>query len=299
MPAALSSLSRRPRRSQSRASSDRQVVADVRRTMAQENIHNFMVVGPRRGGLRALQTALDSHAALSCHAELFHPDEAIRRDAHEAYYGPCLNPAKDPTWLTGAQGGARANAWRYVDQTVFDRPRRDETAVGTCLTYDDVERWDLLDLIEERALCCGRFTLFHVHRHPLACLISLRQAEKSGRWACDAMSPPAPFLRLPLRLDLDADVVDAFRRHRAFESKLDRAAKGATVRVEYREIRDDFQGVVSQVVECLGERPDPGAVAASRRIDAAEVPKRILNMPELLVTASSEIRNILLEGDLA
>src|SRR5262245_34441108 len=161
----------------------------LERPVAQATALNFVIAGEHRSGVAVAQTALDCTPGVVCHGDLLFDEhggpeeqEAVRRDAHESYFGRPADPeaaTRAPEWFSARY--EHPNPCRYLTDQVFDHPCGGEDHVGVRLLYPQIVKYDLFDYLEGRYRE-GDFCLVHVLRNPLACLISLKQARQSGLW---------------------------------------------------------------------------------------------------------------------
>ena len=85
----------------------------------QTQLLNFVVIGNVRSGTGVIQSTINARGRAICHANLFHADDPVRRDAHEAYFGPCRNPKRDKEWFVAGL----SNPIQYLNDAIFDQPR--------------------------------------------------------------------------------------------------------------------------------------------------------------------------------
>jgi hypothetical protein len=251
---------------------------------------NFVVTGEARTGVGTLATSINNRGGAVCHLDLFARDDAARRAAHEAYFGPSEDSW--PTWFVADE----THPWHYLNDEVFDNPRKNETAVGCHLPYDVVRRYELYELL---ALRCrdGDFCLVHVVRNPVAALVSARQAEKSGvasrGWQDKAPNPkPAP-----IRLDAD-ELVEFCRTYEATRGKV-RAACDDALEVRYADLLLNYQDTMQKVFDFLELPPRPELARPScRRLRNGEIRERVTNLVEIRSTVPSDVRALIDADDL-
>jgi hypothetical protein len=254
---------------------------------------NFVVVGQIRAGSAVVQSALNTRSDVACHADLFHADEATRRAAHEGYFGPCPTPDKLPEWYVRGL----VNPWQYVSRGVFDRPLKGEQAVGIHLLYPAVAELELYSLFEEKHEE-GDFCVVHVHRNPVACLASLRQAERSKVWRLAPGDPEQPHGPPPVSLD-PRELTDFCRAHIALREKVRRSCPDA-LDVHYRDLFVHFQPVMRAVWDFL-ELPDLSDTPArhgSRRLKNRAIRDRIFNLDLVRKEVPSDVRELIDAEDL-
>ncbi len=247
---------------------------------------NYVVLGNARSGAAVVQSTLSRRPGAVCHAGLMHPDEGTRRAVHENYFGPSKDPVKLPEWFREGY----VSPWQYINHTILDNPQKGEQAVGFLLTYPQVVRWDLYDLFEARCRE-GDFCVVHVVRNPVACFVSLKQAEKYGIWArsWDDAGPA----RCPSPVSLDpSELVDFCRNHEAVRGKI-RAACSDVLEVPYRDLFLDYQAVMAKVFDFL-ELPDSEepATAAYKRLRNRAMRQRISNWDKVVAAVPFDVKKL-------
>lgn len=261
---------------------------------ATSTLLNFVVVGERRSGTAVVSSALNQTPGVVCHADLLFAEygtpqeqDATRRSAHEAYYGPGTDKLRE--WFN-----PESNAYRYLTDQVFDNPREGEARVGVRMLYPFIDRFDLYELLEERCRE-GDFCLVHVVRNPIACLVSARQADRSGVWRRQASDREAPRCPPPLSLD-PAEVVEHVRRHEAILRKV-RACCDDRLEVAYRDLVFSFDSALSGVFEFL-ELPQQRIPRPTlKRLRNHDMRARISNYAALRAELPTDVR-VFLEADL-
>lgn len=261
-------------------------------TATARRVWNFVLTGDVRSGAHVLLSALNRRPGVICHAGLFGPDDDARRAAHEAYYGPVADPVRLPEWF---KEGA-VNPCHYINHTVFDNPRHAETAIGLHLSYRAIRRYELYDLFETRGEE-GDFSVVHVVRNPVACYVSLKQAEATGEWAVAAGQSGRKYPPLPVRLD-PADLTAFCRDAMATAAKV-RAACRDRLEVTYRDLVVDFQRVMRRVFDHV-ELPDTPTLASAgcRRLKNRDVRDRVTNLAEVKAAVPSDVRQMIDSDDL-
>lgn len=263
--------------------------------MQQESqILNFVITGEVRSGSAVIQSSINNRPdkAAVCHADLFHHDDKVRRAAHEAYFGPSKDPQRLPEWFQEGE----SHPWQYINHAVLDRPMKGEKVVGFRIMYPTVRKWELYDLFHERWKE-GDFCLIHVTRNPVACFISLKQAERFGVWRRDWNSPPQ--MNCPSPVNVDATELTEFcRNHTAVYGKI-RATCEDRLDIAYRDIFLDYNGVMQRVFEFL-ELPygDDPVMPACRRLKNRSILDRISNLDQLLKQVPSDVKGYLNAEDL-
>jgi hypothetical protein len=253
---------------------------------------NFVVVGEVRSGTAAVQSGVSNRPGAVCHADLFHAEATVRRRCHEAYFGACPEPERLPEWFVE---GLAVPA-QYINHTVFDNPLRGERAVGLRLTYPAVRRWELYDFFE--SWCReGDFCVVHVTRNPVACLVSLLQAQASGVWGRPRGEPQAAFAPAPISLDA-ARLTEFCRDYQSACGKV-RAAAADRLEVPYQDLFLDYDGVLRRVFDFL-ELPDrfDRPVSDWRRLRNRSMTDRIANVAGLRREVPADVARFLDAEDL-
>lgn len=250
---------------------------------------NFMIAGEIRSGLTLVQSAIANRGA-ACHENLLHDDDALRRQAHEDYFGNCADPDGFPEWL----GGNEISPWQYLVHTVFDNPIYGEPAIGVLARYGSLRRWDLFDLVEQRWRE-GDFCLIHVIRNPAACFVSLKQAEKTGVWS---LSTDQPLNSVPQPVRLDPEELTAFcRDHLATRLKVQRACED-TFAVHYADLIADYRTIMAKIFYFLEFPPTPAPPRTSyRRLANKTMRQRVFAFDELVAKVPPDIREMLTAED--
>ncbi len=254
-----------------------------------ETVLNYVVAGEVRSGSAALASALGFARGACCHAALLSDDEYTRRDEFEAYFGDGDPDA--PAYFHATDRQANLNAYRFLQSSVFDRPRRGEQAVGVRLTYPALARYDLFDLLEERTRE-GDFCLVMVTRNPVACLVSLKQAAHSGIWAEGPNAPRRPLCPMPVRLDAQ-ELTRFCRQYDATRGKVRRAAEAAPdafLEVDYKSLVFDYRRQVERVMEFLELPQQPAPQPGLRRLKNDAFERRVTNLDEVLAAVPSDVR---------
>lgn len=263
--------------------------------MATENkLVNFVLVGDVRSGASVLASCLNNRRDAVCHLGLFHDNPGVRRSQHEKYFGDEGSDAILTPWFTDGQ----TNPWHYLNNTVLDNPLRGESAVGVHLPYATVRRWELFELFQNR---CneGDFCVVHVVRNPVACFISLKQAEKSGLWVRgneqrlrrkDYKAPS------PMRID-EAELTQFCRDHTAMRRRIQTLCSDL-LEINYADLVD-LQASALRLFDFL-ELPEQPELArpSVRRLANHPVERRIANFAEIRCTAPSDVRQYMSADDL-
>ena len=268
-------------------------------TLTETLCFNFLVVGQERSGSAALASSLCGLPGTHVHVGLLDRDEAVRRHAAERYFdidpeeaaAAAANPAADPPWFRDGV----TNPYHYLLATVFDRPRRGEVRIGVRADYGFTRSYQISDTVEE-LYRRGDFCVVHVHRNPVACLASLKQAEKFARWGRlssqrdDADAPPA------VRLD-PGELTRFVRDHYAEERRLAAACPDA-IHVQYRDLCLDFDHQVRRVAAYVEAPCERVALPCVRRMRNRPVADRVYNFADLLTQVPSDVRAAMTAADL-
>ena len=137
---------------------------------------NFVLTGEVRSGAGVILSSINNRGGAVCYSDLFHQNSETRRQAHERYFGACKDPVRTPEWYVEGE----TNPWQYINHTVL-APKDGLVGVGFYIPYRAVRKLELYDLFEEKARE-GGFSVIQVIRNPVACFVSLKQAEQSGMW---------------------------------------------------------------------------------------------------------------------
>lgn len=260
-------------------------------TETMRQVWTFVLTGEVRSGAGAILSGINNRGGAVCHADLFHADPRQRRAAHEAYFGESADPDRMPEWYVEGT----TNPWQYINHVVL-HPRNGEASVGFYMPYRMVRKLELYDLFEEKARE-GGFSVIQVIRNPVACYVSLKQAEQSGVWTrakgagCQAR-PPTP-------VRVDAEELTAFcREHRTTLSKI-RATCEDRLEVSYRDLVLDYQGVMRKVFDHV-ELPEAPVLAQSgcERLRNRAFEQRVTNWTEVRLGVPTDVRALIDAEDL-
>lgn len=247
---------------------------------------NFLLVGPLRGGTEIVVTSINSHPGARCHANVFHPDEKVRRAEHEAYYGECKDFLRVPDWYTPGEH----NPLNYISRSVFDNPKKKETSIGVRLSYDDVAAMDLYDFIREKWRG-GDFGVVHVTRNPVVCFISRKQAESTGVWHWRWPFRQKPAKPRPVRIEPE-DLTAYVREHLAIEAKV-KAACEDRLEVPYGSLLYDYRRTMQSVFEFTEVSHRPAIAASCSRLPNNDLRYRVNNWTELCLEVPKDVRQLL------
>lgn len=266
--------------------------------MATDNkLVNYVLVGDVRSGASVLASCLNNRREAVCHLGLFHADPNVRRQQHEKYFGieeTVLKPGIQTPWFTDGQ----TNPWHYLNNVILDNPMRGENAVGVHIDYPTVRKWELFELFQHR---CneGDFCVVHVVRNPVACFISLKQAERSGLWVrgneqrTNRKDYRAPS---PMRID-DSELTQFCRDHAAMRRRI-QVTCSDLLEINYADLVD-LQDTMRRVFDFLelDEKPDL-ARPSVRRLANHPIERRITNFAEVRCTVPSDVRQYMTADDL-
>lgn len=245
---------------------------------------NFVLVGETRSGAGMLATGINTRPEANCHIGLFHDNAEVRRFHHERYFGPSDPDAIVRPWFVEGE----TNPWHYINNTVLDNPQGDETAIGFHMTYPVIRKWELFELFQHR---CneGDFCVIHVVRNPVACFVSLKQAQKTGLWALRE-DRKKPNLTVPSAIRLDENELTAFCRDHAAMRQRIRSTCNDVLEIPYTDVVD-VQATMRRVFHFLELDELPELVRpAIRRLPNRTIEQRIANFSELRCLVPSDVR---------
>ena len=254
---------------------------------------NFMVVGQARSGTAPLSSSLCGLPHTHVHVGLFDRDPAVREHAYRSYFEPAEDDidADAPPWFTPGV----TNPYHHLMSQVFDQPRRGECRIGARLSYGFVREYQLHDTIEELHRR-GDFCVVHVKRNPVACFVSLKQAEKTGVWGRFANSTDPGTTPMSARID-PRELTAFVREHFVDELRIKNHCPDAIV-VQYRDLCLDYEHQVRRVAAYV-EAPCPQvALPCVKRMRNRCVRDRIFNFDEILKEVPSDVRAAMLARDL-
>lgn len=245
---------------------------------------NFAVVGAVRAGTSIVQSAICNRRGAVCHADLFHPSIEVRKDAHEAYFGLAKDPKKSPEWWL--PDGAMSPL-QYVNHRILDNPQQGEQAVGFRIHYPMIRQLELFELFDIRCRE-GDFCLVHVVRNPVACFVSLKQAERSNVWRVDVNDPPAPS---PGRISIEpGELTEYVREHMAMRQRISQCCQDQQI-VQYADLLYDVQNTLRGVFRYLElEDQDEPPFPSCRRLRNRDFLSRINHFEQLRQVVPSDVR---------
>jgi len=250
----------------------------------------YVITGDVRSGAGAVISGINNRKNAVCHVDLFHADAEKRKEAHIAYFGP---PASEnrPEWFVPLE----TNPQQYINKTVFV-PLREEISVGCYLSYVTIQQLELYDWMEERYRE-GGFGVIQIVRNPVACFVSLKQAEQSGIW--HMRRGRTTRRRMPLPIRLDAEELNVFcRTHAAVTAKIKHACSDR-LEISYRDLVTSYQRVMRSVFDHI-ELPElPELVQPTySRLPNKPLPQRVTNWEELLREVPKDVRDLMEKEDL-
>ncbi len=262
-------------------------------TLTETTCFNFLLVGPERSGSAALASSLCGLPGTYVHVGLLDRDEAVRRAAAERYFDidPEEAASGNPPWFRDGV----TNPYHYLLASVFDRPRRGEARIGVRADYGFTRSYQIHDTVEE-LYRRGDFCVVHVHRNPVACFVSLKQAERTRQWGRPASQreggdpPPA------VRLD-PVELTRFVRDHYAERAKL-RAACPDAIDVQYRDLCLDFDHQVRRVAAYVEAPCGRVALPCIRRMRNRPVAERAYNFADVAKQVPSDVRAAMTAADL-
>lgn len=260
---------------------------------------NVVVTGQVRCGASVIQTSLQSCPTALCHPELLHPSSAVRKRLHEESFGP--SPEHMPLHLVRKE----ISAEQYLNGRVFDRPYAEEQVVGVKAPYPHLEHWKLWEYLHERCQE-GDFAVIHVLRNPLACFVSLKQAEQSGRWYSRVNEPITDYYPAPVTVN-PQEFATFCREHLAHEAKL-RQMVDDRLEISYLELFFSYQEVMREIFRYL-EMPFCGHPHCDRhfcrkvspgvhRMRNRDMRERISNFEQARQQAPGDVRQYFEAADL-
>lgn len=257
-------------------------------TMQDTDVLNFIVAGQVRSGTAVIQSAIsNSTGGAICHANLFHDDEKIRKACHESYFGR----SRVKEYYVPDE----TSPHRYLARAVFDQTKREEHSVGVRIPYRAIDKLDLYDFLNSRYVE-GDFCLVHVVRNPVACFVSLKQAEMTKVWWRSPNEPPDSYIPQSVHLS-PHELTNFVRQHEAVQAKLQRACPDALI-VQYRDVLYDFQKTMQRVFDFVEQPPAQQALPGSRRLRNRSMRERISNFDSLRREVSHDVRTAMDADDL-
>lgn len=244
-------------------------------------ILNFVVTGQVRCGASVIQSSVNSHPKAVCHTDLLHPEAKQRKEAHEGYFGEQAI-GDIPDWWSPLL----ISPEQYLTTRVFDKPKFGEQAIGLKLLYPEMRRHELWDYFENWCRV-GDFCLIHVTRNPLACYVSMKQAEKSGVWHCD-VNQGTTVVPPPVYVEVE-ELIWFCRWHAASQNKV-RAIFKDRLEITYKELFLNYRHVMTEVFRFLELDAYPAVTPGVRRLKNRGIRDRVLNYTEARLDSPADIK---------
>jgi hypothetical protein len=243
---------------------------------------NFVVTGQVRCGGSVVQTSVTSHPSATCHVDLLHEDLIRRKKNHEDYFGESTNPDAPDWCCPGAM-----SAEQYLTTRVFDHNKFDELAVGTKLLYSHLSGHDLWEYFNHWCRK-GDFCVIHVKRNPVACYVSLKQAQKSGVWHEDINRDGNHVQPRPIEANVK-ELTEFVRWHQAYEAKVNSMCDDR-LEIEYRELFLNYHTVMAEVFDFLSLDRFPDVVPGVRRLKNRNIQARMSNFNTTRLAVPYDVR---------
>ena len=258
----------------------------------EKQVLNFVVTGQIRCGASVIQTSIQTHPKAVCHGDLLHTNESLRRAAHEAYFG-VSESERIVEWC--APRLTDLSPEQYLTSRIFDHPRYDEQVVGTRLLYPHLQAFDMWDFC--RAQCLrGDFCLIHVTRNPLACYISMKQAEQTGVY--QQRIDDRTIVETPQPVNVDIGELTAFCREHAAQERKIREHCDDRLEIEYRDLIVDYNRVIATVFDYLDLPAFPKACPGVRRLKNRSIPDRLFDFHDARAKVPADVREFFDADDL-
>lgn len=244
---------------------------------------NYIVAGQVRCGASVLQTSLSTHTKAVCHGNLLSLDLKTRQEQHNRYFA--------------GRGTGKAFEWcqptlispeQYLSDRVFDNPLYGESAVGVRFHYQELQELQMWEYFQGWCIR-GDFCLIHVRRNPIACLVSLKQAEQTGIWSQSINDKELPNPPIPIYIDLE-ELVQFCQEHAACDNRVNRTCDDR-LEISYRELFLDYKNVMRHVFEFLNLPVSLGVTPQVRRLKNFNIKRRIRNFTALRAEAPPELRD--------
>ena len=262
---------------------------------------NFVITGQIRCGSTVIQSSLNSHSKATCHGELLHPNVEIRSQAHYDYFGEPKReeeegflPSPPEYWRPPQEGGEMCPE-QYLTERVFDNNLLRERSIGIKLLYSTLGEHQLWEYFNERCLS-GDFCVIHLTRNPVACFVSLKQAERSGLWHRRFQDRSLTLSPSPVRVDVE-ELTSFVRQHAANERKV-KTMCDDRLEIEYRELFLNYRAVMRGVLDFLELDPMPFISPGVRRLKNRNIKERVQNWSALKCSVTGEVKEYLDRDDL-
>ena len=251
---------------------------------------NFVVTGELRSGTAVIQSTLDALVDVACYGNLLNVVPEIAEEEHSIHFGKTAKThgVIDYYWHK------ITNPYQYLD-AVFHRTKTlEKAAIGVRVTYDVVSSMQLYDLFRQRTNA-GDFCLIHVVRNPIACFVSLKQAQVSGvcfqstTQLVDSPIPPAVIIDVEELVEFVRTWVSTYAKVKA-----SCVAPDSYLEIPYRDVVLNFQSTMHRVTRFL-ERPDRVLPIrpATRRLRNRTLRKRIQSFALLRLSLPNDVKEFL------
>ena len=217
-----------------------------------------------------------------CHADLLHEDQRRRRLNHESYFGPSNNP-EVPDWCHPQL----ISPEQYLTTRVFDKNPFGEHAIGVKLLYSHLRINDLWEYFQDWCRK-GDFCVIHVKRNPVACFVSLKQAQQTGVWHQDVNRREKIAVPRPVDVKVE-ELVDFVRWHQAYEAKVD-AMCDDRLEINYQELFLNYHDVMAGVFDFLQLAPFPDVSPGVRRLKNRNIQDRMANFHWTRLAVPHDVR---------
>jgi len=240
---------------------------------------NFILTGQVRAGTSVVLSSINKRRHVTCHSDLFNPQEAIRKEKHEAYFGTKAVPEWFEPGLT--------NPWQYLNNIVFSRAQKEESVLGVHLPYSAIQELELYDFMANKNRE-GSFGVVHVTRSPVACFISLKQAQKTGIW-CEQAGTADYGMPLPVRLDVE-ELLDFCNVHEITRAKIVESCDDC-LEVKYTDLLFNYQRTMCTVFDFIELEPEASLANSSYyRLWNRPVQDRVTNWAEIRLDIPTALR---------
>jgi len=244
---------------------------------------NFVLVGDVRAGTFPLHTALAAVPSLAMHMHLLNVDTATRTKAYRSYFehrGMPFDPEEN-------------SAHYFLKNRIFDRPVRGEKTIGIRITYDELRKHDLFDLLKE-STNEGDFCVIHVERNPLMCYVSKKQAEKTNVYCHRTKKLKTA---IPPRIWLDVEeVTDFVQEHMATRDRINQVS-GDMCKINYHDLYFNFDDVLTEVLSFL-ELPSSRHYPTVFRLPNKTITDRVFQLNKILAELPEDVRRDIQARDL-
>lgn len=245
---------------------------------------NFVLVGDVRAGTYPLHTALATIPTIAAHAHLLHDNAQVRTKAYSHYFKQCGLPFNSE----------ENSAHHFLRNRIFDRPLHNETIVGVRITYDQMRKHDLFDLLKEHTNE-GDFCVIHVERNPLACFVSKKQSEASSIYYKTSRTVTD---KIPNKIWLDSEELTDFVREHSYVRDKINAVCHDVCRIQYQNMYFDFDSVLNTVLKFLETVVTTSHSPAVHRLTNTTLPERVFQLDKILAELPNDVRGDIMARDL-